>query len=82
MNAEDSPAQGRSVPALLNSLTGRELEVLRLLSTGKSNKEIARALRVSPSTVGSHVSQILKKLGVVGRTEAAVLWVSNVRRET
>lgn len=55
-------------------LTGREKEVLILLSEGKSNKEIARMLLISPSTAKAHVSRILHKLGKVSRTEAAVYW--------
>lgn len=54
-------------------LTERELEVLRLVAAGKSNKEIARALKVADRTVGFHVSNVLRKLGVASRVEAAVL---------
>ena len=53
-------------------LTERETEVLRHLALGKSNKEIARSLSVNESTVKSHVSNILAKLGVEGRTQAAL----------
>jgi len=51
------------------NLTGRELEVLALLAEGRSNREIAGALYLSPRTVGHHVSAILGKLGVASRTE-------------
>jgi len=54
------------------SLTEREREVLLLIAAGKSNKEIAQALKVTAWTVGFHVSNILKKLGVESRVEAAV----------
>lgn len=54
-------------------LTAREEEVLLLLAEGKSNKEIARALRISLDTAKSHVSRILHKLGVQTRIEAALL---------
>jgi DNA-binding CsgD family transcriptional regulator len=51
-------------------LTGRELEVLRMLADGLANKAIATALRVSDHTVKFHVSQILAKLNASSRTEA------------
>jgi DNA-binding CsgD family transcriptional regulator len=53
-------------------LTSRELEVLRLVAAGQSNKEIAAALVISPKTASVHVSHILAKLSVTTRTEAAV----------
>jgi DNA-binding NarL/FixJ family response regulator len=54
-----------------NGLTPRELEVLRLLVAGRSNPQIAEALFISPRTATTHVSNILAKLGVESRTEAA-----------
>lgn len=54
-------------------LTEREREVLALLVEGLNNKQIAEKLFVSPSTIKSHVSNILSKLGVTSRTEAASL---------
>jgi DNA-binding CsgD family transcriptional regulator len=53
-------------------LTGRELEVLRLVAAGQSNREIAATLVISPKTASVHVSNILAKLGAATRTEAAV----------
>ena len=53
-------------------LTEREVEVLRLVTEGLSNKEIAQALSVSVLTVGFHLGNILEKLGVASRVEAAV----------
>jgi DNA-binding CsgD family transcriptional regulator len=53
------------------SLSAREVEVLRLLASGKSNQDIAEALVISPSTVAKHVSSILSKTGTANRTEAA-----------
>ena len=52
-------------------LTAREREILRLLADGYSNRRIAEALFISESTAGVHVSNILGKLGVASRTEAA-----------
>ncbi|MBX5479327.1 MAG: response regulator transcription factor [Pyrinomonas methylaliphatogenes] len=55
-----------------DQLTAREMEVLRLIVDGKSNKEIAAALHVSEGTVKIHVNNILSKLGVSDRTQAAI----------
>jgi two-component system NarL family response regulator len=52
------------------ALTGRELEVLSLLSRGKSNKEIGVNLYISETTVKSHLRSIFSKLNVLSRTEA------------
>ena len=54
------------------ALTERETEVLRLLAQGQANKEIARALDIGEKTVKTHVSNILSKLGVPSRTQAAL----------
>jgi two-component system, NarL family, response regulator LiaR len=59
-------------PESPEKLTERETEVLRFLAVGKSNKEIARELVVSETTVKTHVSNILMKLGVPSRTQAAL----------
>jgi DNA-binding NarL/FixJ family response regulator len=56
-----------------SALTTRELEILRLLGAGKSNKEIAAQLQISERTARTHVSNILGKLGLTSRTQAA-LW--------
>lgn len=61
--------------ALGHDLTTREWAVLALMVRGLSNTEIAEELIVSPSTIKSHVSHILAKLGVAGRTEAVALAV-------
>ena len=54
------------------ALTERETEVLRLLARGQANKEIARDLQIGEQTVKTHVSNILAKLGVQSRTQAAL----------
>jgi DNA-binding NarL/FixJ family response regulator len=61
-------ADANSIDRLLSS---RELEVLRLLSEGLTDRAIAGALAISPRTVESHVSSLLRKLGVRNRAEAA-----------
>jgi len=53
------------------TLTGRELEVLKLIVAGKSNKDIGNALFISEATVKTHVNSLLSKLGVEDRTQAA-----------
>jgi DNA-binding CsgD family transcriptional regulator/tetratricopeptide (TPR) repeat protein len=61
----------------LAALTSREVEVLRLLAAGYSNREIGTALFIAPKTASVHVSNILAKLGASSRTEAAAIAHSN-----
>jgi len=63
----------------LDALTSREREVLAELTHGRSNREIARALRIAEKTVKTHVSSVLAKLGVQDRTQAALLAVRQER---
>jgi DNA-binding CsgD family transcriptional regulator len=60
-------------PAVALGLTSRERDVLRLVAAGRSNRRIAEELFISPKTASVHVSNILAKLGVSGRGEAAAL---------
>jgi DNA-binding NarL/FixJ family response regulator len=73
---------GAAVPAVpgIGALTGREREVLAQIADGRSNREIARLLRVSEKTVKTHVSSVLAKLGVADRTQAALLAVRQLER--
>jgi DNA-binding NarL/FixJ family response regulator len=67
---------GRQLPAPCTvALTDRQVEVLRLLIAGRSDREIATALFLSRRTVQDHVSHLLAKLGVANRTEAAAVAV-------
>lgn len=59
-------------PASPEPLTDRETDVLRLLAQGQANKQIARSLQIGEQTVKTHVSNILSKLGVQSRTQAAL----------
>jgi DNA-binding CsgD family transcriptional regulator len=62
-----------AVPAPLRALTARELDVLRLVAAGQSNRDIGDELFISQKTVSVHVSRILAKLGVRSRVQAAAL---------
>ena len=64
------------LPEPLGRLTQRELEVLAELARGRTNKQIAKTLSMSPKTVGNHVSAILAKLGCATRTEASRFAIS------
>jgi LuxR family maltose regulon positive regulatory protein len=65
-----------AVTGLIEPLTDRELEVLRLLAAGRRNRDIARELVVTVETVKKHTSHIFDKLGAANRTEA----VAHARR--
>lgn len=73
----------RDVPNLFTELTARELEVLRLIADGLANAAIAEKLVISEKTVKVHVSNILSKLHMLDRTQAAVFaWQQGlVRRD-
>jgi DNA-binding NarL/FixJ family response regulator len=60
-----------AAPAWPAGLSGREVEVLRLIAVGCSNRAIAQAVFISPNTVLHHVSSIFVKTGVANRAEAA-----------
>jgi DNA-binding NarL/FixJ family response regulator len=61
------------LPVELQGLTPRELEVLKLIAAGASNKEIAQQLYISEGTVKNHVTNLLSRLNLRDRTQAAIL---------
>ncbi len=63
----------RELPARIADLTPQQRCVLELVCQGKQNKEIATELGVTEATIKAHVTQILHKLGVRSRTQAALL---------
>lgn len=67
--AKNAPSQGAS---LADPLSPRELEILRLVATGASNREIASQLYITEGTVKNHITEILSKLRVSDRTQAAL----------
>jgi DNA-binding NarL/FixJ family response regulator len=69
LRAATAPEAAAGVRA---ELSDRELDVLRLIASGKDNEEIARELAISPKTVKNHISNILVKLQVENRIQAAV----------
>lgn len=70
--AGKTDAETAPTAALLNGLSDRELEVLRLMAKGMTNKEIARALWIGEATVKTHVSHVLHKLETADRTQAVL----------
>jgi DNA-binding NarL/FixJ family response regulator len=74
-SSQESTQAGLSSPAPLaeSPLTSRETAVLEQMAKGRSSKEIARALEISPQTVKNHITHVFSKLGVTDRTSAVLL---------
>lgn len=75
IHLQSGGAKKEAPPSVLDKLTPREKEILACLARGESNKVIARVLDVAESTVKIHVQNILKKLGLTSRVQAAVFAV-------
>ena len=72
----DSLESASSEHLTAEHLTAREIEVLRLIANGRSNKQIAALLLISEHTAKFHVSSVLAKLGASSRTEAVSLGIT------
>jgi len=77
----DALSRDADSDSMAGALTPRELEVLRLVATGKTNRAIAAKLGISEKTVARHVSNIFTKLGVASRTAAGAVAVAGARWE-
>lgn len=70
MHVPAAPPPGAPVP--LRGLSARQVEVVRLIAEGCSNKDIARLLGIAPATIKTHVAQLIGILGAANRTDAAM----------
>ena len=68
---QEATSEAPKLPSPTSELTGRQREILVLLLEGKSNKEIARALNISPLTVRNHISVLFRQFGVKRRKDLA-----------
>ena len=66
-------------PRTAGVLSRRQHDVLRWVATGKSNKAIADILKISPKTVGKHIENVFRKLGVTSRVAAANAYTASAR---
>jgi NarL family two-component system response regulator LiaR len=73
----DGDTEKTGEASLADNLTEREFEVLKLICKGQSNKEIADTMSISPMTVKTHVSNLLSKLDLMDRTQAAIYAIRN-----
>ena len=76
-SANERPAPPRPAPAAGNDLSKREIQILRCLLAGQSNKTIARNLHITESTVKMHFKNVMRKIHAQNRTQAAVWAIQN-----
>ena len=69
---EEPSSAGGAAPSFASRLTERQTDILRLIASGQSNKEIARELDLSPGTIKAHAAAAMAALGATNRTEAVV----------
>ncbi len=74
-SVQAQPADGRKYPA---NLTGRQVQVLRLIAQGKTNEEIAAALMLSKRTIDRHLADVYAKIGARNRVEAAAFTLNQL----
>ena len=72
MSVAENTSARKQAELVLRSLSTREIEILRLLALGRTNGEISQELMFSVSTIKNHVQQLIVKLDVSDRTQAAV----------
>ncbi|HYH19993.1 MAG TPA: response regulator transcription factor [Azospirillum sp.] len=75
--ANERPQQPRVAPTPSNELSKREVQILRCLLAGQSNKAIARNLHITESTVKMHFKNVMRKINAQNRTQAAVWAIQN-----
>ena len=80
MNEQAPAAPWQSRSEVVSDLTRREYEVLRLMTKGASNREIATTIFLSEETVKSHVKRILQKFGVANRGQAVATYLESLER--
>jgi DNA-binding NarL/FixJ family response regulator len=72
-----SSHQSQTATSITSKLTGKEIEILRLLAKGLNNSDIAGSLCLSEGTVRNHISALMAKLGVSDRTQAAIIAIQH-----
>ena len=82
LSSEAQASRDFGKASLFEALTHKQIDVLRSVSQGRSNRQIAEELQITEGTVKLHISAILKRLGVANRTEAALRWRASMELRT